>query len=144
MNNLDWGFLQPWIEDESVTDINCNGQSMWIDHLKKGRFEVEGLQREALVTLSYRIANFVNESFNQVHPLIEAETSDLRISLIHESLSKSGHALSIRKTPRLQRLNRKQMLLDEYMPKCALDFLEQAIQEKRNVMVCGLPGAGKT
>ena len=35
---IDFGALQPYIEDIDVTDINCNGKDVWINHVSKGKF----------------------------------------------------------------------------------------------------------
>lgn len=144
MNEFEFGPLSQYIEDEKITDINYNGKALWIDHLEKGRHCVPFEHEEFLRQFCYKIANYVNVSFNVSSPLIEAETKDLRISVVHDSIAKSGHSISIRKTPALLRLNDKKMIKEKYITKTALDFLKQAVKNHCNILVSGLPGSGKT
>lgn len=144
MNEFEFGPLTPYIEDELVTDINYNGKALWIDHLNKGRFCVPFDHEEFLRQFCFKIANYVNVSFNVSSPLVEAETKDLRISIVHESIARSGHSISIRKTPAILRLNDKKMIKEKYVTKTALDFLKQAVHDHCNILVSGLPGSGKT
>ncbi|MEF9962260.1 MAG: ATPase, T2SS/T4P/T4SS family [Erysipelotrichaceae bacterium] len=145
MSEFNFGPLTSYIEDDHVTDINYNGHRLWIDDLKKGRYLVEDFEEEEFITqFCFKIANFVNLSFNVGSPLIEAETKDLRISIIHDSIARSGHSISIRKTPSLLRLNDKQMVKDKYADKALIDLLVQCVKSHFNIMVCGLPGVGKT
>lgn len=142
---IDFEWLKPYIDDMNITDINFNGQSLWIDDLTKGRYlDLANSDISFFDNLCYKIANSVNANFNQVHPLVEAELDELRISIIHSSIAKSGHTLSIRKTPKYQRLERSKMLLDKYVERNVLDFLVKCVKANCNIMVCGLPGAGKT
>jgi pilus assembly protein CpaF len=104
MNEFDFGFLNGLIEDPLITDINYNGRQCWVDHLQKGRFPVDSIPDVSFFEqLSYKFANFVNMPFNAVHPVVEAETDQLRISIIHSSVS-SAISISIRKTPAVLRL----------------------------------------
>ena len=71
MKVIDFGPLAPFIEDDSITDINYNGSGLWIDHLKKGRYHVEFEEDEFMQQFFYKIANDVNQSFNTLSPLVE-------------------------------------------------------------------------
>ncbi|MEG2908041.1 MAG: ATPase, T2SS/T4P/T4SS family [Erysipelotrichaceae bacterium] len=145
MSEFNFGPLTSYIEDDNVTDINYNGHRLWIDDLKKGRYLIEDFEEEEFMKqFCFKIANYVNLSFNVGSPLIEAETKDLRISILHDSIARSGNSISIRKTPSLLRLNDKQMVKDKYADKALLDLLIRAVKSHFNIMVCGLPGVGKT
>ena len=70
-----FGPFLPFVEDEEVTDINYNGQDTWIDHLKKGRFQVDlPITPEFVNQFATRISNVVSKSFNKSNNLLEAET----------------------------------------------------------------------
>ena len=36
-----FGKLAPYIADIDITDINCNGKDVWINHIHKGRYMLE-------------------------------------------------------------------------------------------------------
>lgn len=144
MSDFNFGPLTPFIEDEAITDINYNGHQLWIDHLHKGRYCQPFDEDEFIHQFCYKIANYVNCSFNVSSPLVEAETKDLRISIIHESIARSGNSISIRKTPAIMRLNDKKMLKENYASEVVLAFLKKAVECHCNIMIAGLPGVGKT
>lgn len=144
MNEFDFGFLTEFIEDPLITDINYNGRHLWIDHLQKGRYAIDQIPLPSFFEqMSYKFANFVNMPFNAVHPVVEAETDQLRISIIHTSVS-SQLSISIRKTPAVMRLTPAILKKQKYAPSWLLALLAKWVVMKCNIIISGLPGAGKT
>ncbi|MBR3841624.1 MAG: type II/IV secretion system ATPase subunit [Erysipelotrichales bacterium] len=142
---FDFRSLTPYINDDLITDINYNGRELWLDHLDKGRFVDEGfIMDESVEKFCYRFANYANVPFNVANPIVESESEAIRISIIHESVAKSGYSISIRKTPAVLRLKRSDMTKKHYASSELLDLLEQLVKSHCNILVCGLPGAGKT
>ncbi len=145
LHELDFGLLQKYVIDPMITDINYNGKQLWLDHLSHGRYAVDDFNaHEFMQQLVYKIANIVNLPFNNQSPVIEAETKDLRISLLHPSIARGGLSLSIRKTPSVCRLHDPTTGINTYAPKWVIDYLQEAIKTSQNIMVSGLPGSGKT
>lgn len=145
MSEFDFRSFSPFIEDSKITDINYNGHELWLDHLEKGRYSLEDFYMdEKLEQFCYRFANYANLPFNATYPILESENEDLRVSIIHDSVARSGHSISIRKTPTVVRLTRERMLEQKYATASLLDFLERVVRARCNILVCGLPGAGKT
>lgn len=143
--NFDFEFLNDFVIDDKITDINFNGQSLWIDHLDKGRYIVDlKISEVDLEKFCYKIANFSNKQFNNSFPILESETDDLRISIIHKSIAASGYSISIRKTPPVMRLSKELLIKQNYAPDKLIDFLEKIVKDKSNIIVSGLPGVGKT
>ncbi len=93
---------------------------------------------------STRIANLVSQNFNKYNNVLEAETEDLRISIIHPNVSQGGVAISIRKTPPVCRLEKEEMIRSGYTNTEVLEFLEYCVKGHMNMVFCGLPGSGKT
>ena len=145
MTDSDFGPLLPYIQDENVTDINYNGKTVWIDDLMRGRYPADiTLSRSFIEHFTARVADNVSESFNKYHPLLEAETDTLRISIIHEEFANTGRSISIRKTPVVRRLTRQKMLDEDYCSAEFLDFIKKCVAAKMNMLMCGPPGTGKT
>lgn len=140
-----YGELLTLILDDDITDINWS-QGLWVNHLEKGRYKVEGFQlEESFIQQFYtRISNLMNEQFNINHPLLEAETDTLRISILHDSVTNTGISISIRKTPAVRRINRDSIFSSNYCSESIDIFLENAIRAHCTVVVGGLPGVGKT
>lgn len=156
LSDESFGLFLPYIKDSNVTDINYNGQDIWIEDLRKGRYKA--MEKDPKTGESFplrpdtsfikqfctRIANVVSESFNKYDNLLEAETDTLRISIIHDSVAHTGTSISIRKTPAIRRLDHKKMIEEGYCSREVLQFLISCIVGKMNMVFCGLPGSGKT
>lgn len=140
-----YGPLLPFVKDELITDINFS-RMLWVDHLYKGRYCVESVSitKSFLEQFYTRLSNMMNASFNKSNPLLEAETENLRISILHESVTNTGISLSIRKTPADRKLNEERMVQENYCPDYLLVFLENCVRAHMNIMVGGLVGTGKT
>ena len=141
----DFGPLNVYIQDDNVTDDNYNGTDVWIDDLTRGRYKSDlNLTPEFVNRFSTKIADRVSAQFNQYNPLLEAETETLRVSIVHESVLNTGRSISIRKTPVVKRLSPKMMVNTHYCTQEMLDLLINCVDGKMNMMMCGLPGTGKT
>lgn len=144
MMNFDFGVLSEFTENPKVTDINFNGSDLWIDHLDYGRsYHQEFMTHGEIMKLCEKLANAVNRPLNVQSPILEADLQSLRISIVHPSVSKKI-SLSIRKSHHKLRFTEEELLANNYMSKSALNFLKYAIQARANIMISGLPGAGKT
>lgn len=140
-----FGLFLEYVKDENVTDINFNGKDVWIDHLQKGRYRAElEITKSFVDQFCKRLSNAVSKNFNQFENLLEAETKTLRISVIHESIACTGTSISIRKTEARRRLNEKLMIRTKYCSREMMMFLENCVKAHMNIVMCGLPGAGKT
>ena len=144
-DDFDYGIFSSFISDDDITDINYNGKTLWVDHLKKGRFQVEAnIDDEEIESFCYRFANYANKQFNNTYPILESETDQLRLSIIHKSIALSGYSISIRKTPPFMRLVTHELIDSNYASKELLELIKKLVIEKHNIMICGLPGVGKT
>ena len=141
-----FGVLLPYIKDIDVTDINWNGKALWIDDVTRGRY-CPGikLEKDFIDAFCTRVANVVSKTFNKYYPVLEAETDDLRITIIHNSRSHTGTTISIRKTPIVKRITfAKSIKEDYYCPEKVANLLSNSVKAKFNIVIVGLPGVGKT
>ena len=150
-NNLiladeEFGPILSLIKDDLITDINYNGKSLWVDHVKKGRYEVKDIEitEDWVTQFTQKLSNLMNLQCNRSQPYLEAETDELRISILHEAITNTGYSISIRKTPPVRRINYEKMLKEEYCTKAIEAFLSNCVKAGMNIVVCGLPGTGKT
>lgn len=140
-----FGVFWKYLVDENVTGINYNGEQLWITDLKKGRYEVkEKITEKFLHQFVNLIANCVNKQFNSANPVLEADTRELRICILHESVAKSGISISIRKSPPVVRNTIQTMIKSGYCSKEMVHFLANCVRVKTNFVFCGKPEVGKT
>lgn len=145
-----FGPLWKFIASEEITDIDYNGREIWVTNIYNERYKVSQEFVDEQITTAFveqftqRIANVVSRQFNKRNPQLEAETRDLRVTVLHESVAKSGRCISIRKTPPVIRLTIAKVLEEGYCNKEILAFLINCVQAKMNFTFCGMPGIGKT
>ncbi len=146
LNESNYGPFLPFLIREDITDVDFNGRQLWIKSVNGKRALVDnpGVTNEFIDQFSHRIANLVNQPFNQTYSLLEAETDCLRVSVMHESIAISGRSLSIRKSFPKMRMNEKQMIDTGYCDVEILNFLKNCVYAHMNIVFCGEPGAGKT
>ena len=141
----DYGNLLPYIKDDNITDINWNGYKLWLDDLQKGRYAVDTILTDDFIKVfSQKIGNAVNCNFNRYESLLEAETDELRISILHEDVTNTGRSISIRKTPAKRRISTQSAIKNKYCTKLLADFLQACVKANMAFIVSGLPGTGKT
>lgn len=146
LKDENYGELLEFIKDINVTDINWNGMTLWIDDIEKGRYMSDlVLTPEFVESFAIRISNIANRTFNKYNPKLEAETEELRITIVHDSVSHTGTCISIRKTPAIKRIEfEKSINSGDYCTREMADFISNCVKAKLNIVVCGLPGVGKT
>ena len=144
---IDFGHLKPYLEDDDVTDISySNGGQLWLKTLSKGIFRVENpdIDDAFMEKLAFQCSNVMGKSFNMAQPFLDAEGSELRLNFVHNSISKNGIAVVIRKTPAKIRLQKDQLIQDHYVDLDIHDFLIYCVQGHCNIIACGETGSGKT
>ncbi len=145
LKRQDYGLLYSYIMTESVTDINWNGRQLWIDDLKKGRYMAPEVLPESFIERFVSLlANVSGVPFNRVNPVLEIETEEMRISIVHSCVAHSGVSISLRKTPAVLRLEKSEMVLEGYCSEEICNFLVHCMEAHCSIAICGLPGAGKT
>jgi len=95
-----FGVLWKYLMQPNVTDVDFNGKELWITDLKTGRYRAkEQLSEQFISAFTHNISNCVNKQFNNANKILEADTKELRISVIHDSVATSGISICIRKSP---------------------------------------------
>ena len=146
-SQLDFGPINEFLVDDNVTDISySNNGQVFLKTLTKGVYKVErpDINNALMEKLAFQCSNVMGKTFNMAHPFLDAESTELRMNFVHESIATNGIAVLIRKTPAKIRLNRDKLLKEEYVTADLLDFLINCVHARCNIIVSGETGSGKT
>ena len=146
-DKLDFGPFRPLLDNDDITDISYdNGGQIWIRSLTQGslRVEIEGATQEFVEKLAFQCSNVMGTTFNNAKPFLDAESAELRLNFVHQSIATNGIALVIRKTPAKIRLEKEKLIKEDYFTQDIHDLLIKCVQGHCNVMVAGETGSGKT
>lgn len=140
------GPLAPLMGDPAVTDILVNGPNqVYIERF--GRLEETSVRfRDAdhLLRIIQRIAARVGRRIDESSPMVDARLPDgSRVNATIPPVALDGATLSIRRFGR-QRLRRQDLLRLNMLTPDMNAFLELAVQARKNILISGGTGAGKT
>ena len=146
-SQIDFGPLKEFLDDDNVTDVSySNNGQIHLKTLDKGVYAVErpDINNALLEKLAFQCSNVMGKTFNMAHPLLDAESSELRLNFVHDSIATNGIACTIRKTPAKIRLNKEKLINEQYVTEELLEFLLTCVEGHCNIIVSGETGSGKT
>jgi len=140
------GPLAVLMADPAVTDILVNGPNqVYIERF--GRLEETNVRfrnTDHLVRIIQRIAARVGRHVDEASPMVDARLPDgSRVNATLPPVALDGPSLSIRRFGR-HRLRRNDLLRLGMMSADMMAFLELAVQARKNILISGGTGAGKT
>lgn len=145
MKEKNFGKFLPYVLDDEITDIDFNGKRTWLTKINNERILVdEEIDPAFIKRFTQRIANHDGVEFNKKNPCLEAETESLRISILNESVAKTGTSICIRKTPPFARITPVYAVETRYCNEKILHLLANCVKAHMNFIFCGEPRAGKT
>ena len=146
-SQIDFGPLVMYLNNDDITDISySNNGQLWLKTLSRGIFRTENpnVNNAMMEKLAFQCSNVMGRSFNAAHPFLDAESAELRMNFVHDSIATNGIACLIRKTPAKIRLEKDKIIAEKYITADIHDFLVQAVLAHGNIIVCGETGSGKT
>jgi pilus assembly protein CpaF len=142
-------FLEPiaeLLDDESVTEIMINGpDQIYVE--RRGRLEFTGLQfpsEDALLSAAHNIAQWVGREITDERPVLDARLPNgSRVHVVIPPSARTGTYVTIRK------FSREALTLDDLirfgsLSEAAREFLEICIRLRKNILISGGTGTGKT
>ena len=146
-NNVDFGPLKKYLDDDDITDVSySNNGQLWLKSLSKGIYkpETQDVNNAHIEKLAFQCANMMGKTFNMAHPFLDAESAELRLNFIHDSIARNGIALLMRKTPAKIRLQKDKIIAEKYITETIHDFLLKCVEGHCNIIISGETGSGKT
>ena len=146
-SQVDFGPLQVLLDNDDVTDISySNNGQVWLKTLSKGVYRIEntGIDNALMEKIAFQCSNAMGKSFNMANPFLDAESAELRMNFVHDSIARNGIAVLIRKTPAKIRLKKEKIIEEDYIRLDIHDFILKCVEGHCNILVSGETGSGKT
>ncbi len=144
---VDFGPIQEYLDNDDITDISySNGGQVWLKSLSKGVYRVENpaVNNAFMEKMAFQCANSMGKSFNMANPFLDAESAELRMNFVHDSIARNGIAVLVRKTPAKIRLEKEKIIQEDYIRLDIHDFILKCVEGHCNILVSGETGSGKT
>jgi pilus assembly protein CpaF len=138
--------IKPYLDDETVTEIMVNGHDeIYIE--RRGRLEETNAKFEspdALLSAVHNVAQYVGREINESRPVLDARLPNgSRVHAVIPPSARRGTYLTIRKFSK-DRLTLEDLLNFGSISEPAKEFLELCIRLRKNIIVSGGTGTGKT
>jgi pilus assembly protein CpaF len=138
--------IAPLLRDPSVSEVLINGPAR-VYAERGGRLESTALifaSEDALLSACRVLAQFTGRPFDRAHPILEGRMPDgSRVQVVSGELTKGGTHVAIRRFS-TDRLNLQELIACGTLSEEASEFLRAQVVAKRNLVVAGGTGSGKT
>ena len=143
---LGLGPIEPLLKDPTITDILINGYSQVfverygvLEHTNV-RFKDE----KHLIRIIQKIVSAVGRRIDESAPMVDARLADgSRVNAIVQPLALDGASMSIRKFARVP-ISLDRLIEIGSVPAQVAEVLKAVVQARRNVLISGGTGSGKT
>ncbi len=143
---LGLGPIEPLLKDESITDILVNGADTVF--VERGgvleRVSTRFQDEKHLMRIIQKVVSAVGRRIDESSPFVDARLSDgSRVNAIIAPLALDGSLLSIRKFAKIPISMQKLIDLGS-VPEQMAEVLRAVVKSRRNVLISGGTGSGKT
>lgn len=137
---LDW----PELRDMMIQVVRSECQ-LWVDHGGvTQQLPCGGLQPNAVRALAVNLIAAGGRHIDELHPCADVRLGDgIRVHAVLPPASVGGAAISIR-VPRIVPLGFEQLAEGDFCSRAQARMLRSAVLQKRNLLVTGSTGSGKT
>ena len=143
---LGFGPLEPLLADPRINDILVNGpDNVFIEVagvLQKA--QVRFINDDHVIRVIRRMLAPLGRRLDEASPMVDARLPDgSRVNAIIPPLALNGPSISIRKFTR-NPLSAEEMIRSGSLTQACLDTLIKAVETRRNIIISGGTGTGKT
>lgn len=137
--------IKPYLDDDDVCEVMVNADSkIWIDTFSRGLVDTgKTLTGEITSSIIIQIANHSHKTCDKDNPLLEAEILNMRFQGFLSPDIVENSAFCLRKHAKVV-FTLEDYVQNKTMTKRQQEVILKAIKEKKNIIVAGGTGSGKT
>ncbi len=140
------GVIEDLLADETITEIMVNGtDNIYVE--RKGKIEktdIKFVDEEKLKVVINRIVSSVGRHIDEASPIVDARLKDgSRVNAVISPISLQGPVLTIRKFSK-HKLTAEELINYGSITQEMINFLKNAVSQKKNILISGGTGSGKT
>jgi len=142
---LGLGPLEPYLKDSSISEIMTIGERIYIEQFGKIKLTSSKFSStKQIMNIIERIVSFVGRRVDESNPICDARLKDgSRVNIVIPPLSLDGPVITIRK------FMEKKLSIDDLIKMNSLnekmaDFLKICVHLRKNIIISGGTGSGKT
>ncbi|MES2789116.1 MAG: CpaF family protein [Planctomycetota bacterium] len=138
--------IKPFLQDDTVTEIMVNGHDeIYIE--RRGQLEETNARfasADTLLSAVHNIAQYVGREIDELRPVLDARLPNgSRVHAVIPPSARRGTYLTIRKFSK-DRLTLEDLLEYGSLSEASKEFLELCVRLRKNIIVSGGTGTGKT
>ena len=137
--------LSPLLTKENITDVDYNGESVFIMDNRNGRYRSEiPFNQEEARDFIRQIANICEKQFSIASPSLDVTLGPYRINAMHQSVGRVNHEEAITFAIRIasERI-RIYEDMNFFTPETK-ELFDVLMASHQSILIGGLPGTGKT
>ncbi len=143
---LGLGPIEPLLKDPTITDILINGYNqVFVERYGVlERTSVRFKDERHLIRIIQKIVSAVGRRIDESSPMVDARLADgSRVNAIVHPLAIDGASMSIRKFARVP-ISMERLIEIGSVPAPVAEVLKAVVKSRRNVLISGGTGSGKT
>ena len=140
------GPIEPLLEDDSISEVMVNGQDrVYVErHGKLEKVPVHFISHHSLMSVIERIVTPIGRRIDEGAPMVDARLRDgSRVNAVISPLSLIGPVLTIRKFAK-HRFDVDRLVETGALSRSMATFLRVCVEQRRNIVISGGTGSGKT
>ena len=145
INYIESSFIKDILSRKEITDISYNGRNIFITTNENGNEKVNlEISQNEVKDFLRQIANIAEKQFNYLNPILDLNIGRYRLNAIFTSIGRvveeEAVTFSLRIASYEPRINRNhKFMVDEVEV-----LFDTLINNKYSIVICGVPGVGKT
>lgn len=138
-------FLSPLINDEEVTDISYNGETIYYVSNSLGRNKADiVISHDEVKSFIRQLANLAEKQFSYSTPILDISVGRYRLNALHQSIGKVNNDDALTFSLRLASLHPRITSNSSFLDEKLRWLFSHLLKNRFSIVIGGITGTGKT